>query len=86
MLLEAEAFLGERLQGESVAEMYLSRKRSEFDETADDMIFDDLQRCLDEATPDVGRISQNNEISIVTLPNDDHGKQLQSLVASVPAT
>jgi hypothetical protein len=80
MLLEAEAFLGERLQGESVAEMYLTGKRSEFAETADDMIFDDLQRCLDEATPDVGRISENNEISIVTLPDDEHGKQLQTLL------
>ena len=80
MLLEAETFLGERLQGESVAQMYLTRKRGEFDETADDMIFDDLQRCLDEATPDLGRISGNNEISVVTFPNDEHGKQLQELM------
>ena len=80
MLLEAEAFLSERLQGESVAEMYLSRKRGEFDENADDMIFDDLQRCLDEATPDVGRITGDNEISIVTFPNDEHGRQLQELM------
>ena len=50
LLQEADAFLSERLQGTSVAEMYLTRKRGEFDETAEDMIFDDLQRCFDEAT------------------------------------
>jgi hypothetical protein len=81
LLQEADAFLGERLQGASVAEMYVSRKRGEFDETADEMIFDDLQRCLDEATPEIGRISENNEISVVSLPNDEHGKQIHDLLS-----
>jgi eukaryotic-like serine/threonine-protein kinase len=81
LLQEAEAFLNERLQGASVAEMYLTRKRGEFDETAEDMIFDDLQRCFDEATPEIGRISENNEISCVSLPNDEHGRQLQQLLS-----
>ena len=80
LLSEADAFLSERLQGASVAEMYLTRKRSEFDETADEMILDDLQRCLDEATPEIGRLSENNEISLVSFPNDEHGQQLQLLM------
>ena len=81
LLQEADAFLSERLQGTSVAEMYLTRKRGEFDETAEDMIFDDLQRCFDEATPEIGRISENNEISCVSLPNDEHGQQIQELLS-----
>jgi hypothetical protein len=60
--------------------MYLTRKRTEFDETADDMILDDLQRCLDEATPEIGRISENNEISLVSFPNDEFGQQLQQIM------
>ena len=43
MLQEAEAFLGESLRGTSVAEMYLTGKREEYEDTADEMIFDDLQ-------------------------------------------
>ena len=60
--------------------MYLTAKRGEYDENAEDMIFDDLQRCLEEATPEVGRISENNEISIVSFPNDEPGKALQELL------
>jgi serine/threonine protein kinase len=81
LLQEADAFLSERLQGASVAEMYLTQKRAEFDETADEMIIDDLQRCFDEATPEIGRISKSNEVSCVSLPNDEHGQQLQQLLS-----
>lgn len=81
ILQEAAAFLNERLQGASVAEMYLTRKRAEFGDTAEEMIFDDLQRCLEDATPEFGRISENNEISVVTLPNDEHGQQLRELLS-----
>ena len=80
MLQEAEAFLGERLQGESVAQMYLTRSKTNSRKRLEEMIFDDLQRCLDEATPDIGRISENNEISIATFPNDELGKQLRDLL------
>jgi serine/threonine protein kinase len=80
MLVEAEGFLNERLQGASVADMYLTAKRGEYDENAEEMIFDDLQRCLEEAIPEIGRISENNEISIVSFPNDEPGKELQQLL------
>ncbi len=81
LLQEAEMFLAERLQGASVAEMYLTRKRTEFGDTADDMIFDDLQRCLDEATPEFGKLSDGNEISIVSVPSDEHGAQIRDLLS-----
>jgi hypothetical protein len=80
ILQEAERYIGERVQGASVAEMYLTRKRAEYPDTAEEMIFDDLQRCLDEATPEFGRISAGNEISIVTLPNDESGQELAALL------
>ncbi len=79
MLQEADGFLSDRLQGTSVAEMYLARTRSE-DALADNALADDLQRCFDEATPDVGRITHDNLITLVTLPNDEHGIALQRLV------
>jgi serine/threonine protein kinase len=80
LLHEAEVFLGERLEGASVAEMYLSRQFTEYEDTAEEIIHDELQRCLDEATPEIGRLSANNEISIVTFPNDEHGKQIEQLL------
>jgi serine/threonine protein kinase len=80
MLQEAESFLSERLEGTSVAEMYLTRKRAEFEGEANDLIADDLQRCLDEATPDIGRIAENNEITLVSLPDDAPGQELRDLV------
>jgi eukaryotic-like serine/threonine-protein kinase len=79
MLQEAENFLGDRLQGTSVAEMYLARHRGQ-DAEDDAGLLDDLQRCLDEATPEFGRIAHDHLITLVTLPNDEHGAQLKKLV------
>jgi len=80
MLQEAEGFLSDRLQGTSVAEMYLARNRGDDAESAAAGLRDDLQRCLDEATPDFGRITPDNLITLVTLPNDEHGIELKKLV------
>lgn len=80
LLEEAESFLGARMQGTSVADMYLTRKRAQHDEAAEAMILDDLDRCLDDATPEVGRMKEHYEISIVSLPNDESGQQLQKLL------
>ena len=80
MLQEAELFLSERLQGTSVAEMYLTRQRSQNEENAENVILDDLEHCLDEATPAFGRLKDNNEITIVTLPNDAQGLELQEML------
>ena len=79
MLQEAENFLSERLQGTSVAEMYLVSHRGQ-DAEDDAELLDDLQRCLDEASPEFGRITQDNLITLVMLPNDEHGKALKKLL------
>ncbi len=79
MLQEAENFLGDRLQGTSVAEMYLARHRGQ-DAEDDAGLLDDLQRCLDEATPEFGRVAQDHLITLVTLPNDEYGQALQKLL------
>lgn len=79
MMQEAESFLSDRLQGASVAEMYLARHRGEDPDDASALL-DDLQHCLDEATPDVGRITHDNLITLVTLPNDEHGIELRTLL------
>jgi hypothetical protein len=82
MLQEAEAYLGDRLQGVSVTEMYLTRKQAEYEaDTADDMIFDDLQRYLDNATPDIGRPTDDSEITVISLPNDEYGQHLEKLLS-----
>ncbi|MBI2803831.1 MAG: protein kinase [Planctomycetes bacterium] len=80
LLHEAEQFLGARLVGSSVADMYLTRKRAEFGEAADERIRDDLERCLDEATPEIGKLARNNEISIASFPDDESGRYLQKLL------
>jgi hypothetical protein len=80
MLEEAEGFLSDRLQGTSVAEMYLARNRGENTDAAAAALLDDLQRCLDDATPEFGRILPANLITLVTLPNDEHGIELQKLM------
>ena len=80
MLQEGQAFLSERLQGHSVADMYLTRKRGESEDNADDAILDDLESCLDEATPEIGRISESREITLVSLPNDEPGQELRELL------
>jgi hypothetical protein len=80
MLQEAEAFLSERLEGDSVAEMYVARKRRDNPDDANANILDDLERCLDDATPAFGRLKGTNEITIVTLPNSPHGVELQEML------
>ncbi len=80
MLHEAEIFLGERLQGASVAEMYLTGQRALHGDAAPDMIADDLQRCLDEATPAFGRIRDGNEVTIVSFPNCAEGLELKAIL------
>lgn len=80
MLQEAQGFLGIRMQGSSVADMYLARKRAEYADAADESIRDDLQKCLGEATPDFGGLSETNEIALVSLPNDDAGQSLRTLL------
>lgn len=82
MLQEAQAFLSGQLQGSSVADMYLARKRAEGGESADESIRDDLQKCLDEAAPEIGKLSEANEISLVSIPNDEAGRSLQVLLTA----
>lgn len=82
MMQEAEAFLGERLEGDSVAEMYLTRQRSQHPENGDANILDDLERCLDDATPEFGRLKGTNEVTVVAVPNNSHGIELQQLLRS----
>jgi serine/threonine protein kinase len=84
MVQEAESFLQQWLQGSSVAEMYVSRKRVETgdaggdtDNDTDAAITDDLETCHDEAAPELGRLSEVNEIALASLPNDEHGRRLQ---------
>ena len=80
MIEEAEGFLSDRLDGTSVADMYLARKRSEGDENTDAMIADDLEQCLDEATPEIGRLGNLREITFVSLPDDGPGQELRALL------
>jgi serine/threonine protein kinase len=80
LLVEAEGYLCERLQGASVADMYLTRMHSEHGEHADAMIRDDLEHCLEDATPEFGRIAANSVIALVCLPDDKSGRQLQALL------
>ena len=82
MLQEAEAFLSERLDGDSVAEMYLTRQRNQHTENIDANILDDLERCLDDATPEFGRLKGSNEVTIVTLPNNVHGVERKTCCAA----
>lgn len=79
MIHEAELFLSDRLQGTSVAQMYLARHAVE-DAEAPDALLDDLQQCLDHAQPEFGRIRHDNFITLVALPNDEHGLELQELI------
>ncbi|MBM3994764.1 MAG: hypothetical protein FJ303_11510 [Planctomycetes bacterium] len=80
LLREAEVFMSERLHGASVAEMYLTRKRNEFNDNSDALIADELQHLFDDATPDFGRIVDSNEVSVICLPDDAAGQQLHQLL------
>ncbi|HZZ78997.1 MAG TPA: tubulin-like doman-containing protein, partial [Gemmataceae bacterium] len=81
MLQEGERYLDERLQGASVAEMYLARMGAGDEEQKDDSaLVDDVQGLLEEATPEFGRMGHDNVINIVSLPNDEHGVALQSTI------
>ena len=40
--------------------MYVTRKRAEIGGAANGQIADDLQRCLDQATPEVGWLTDGN--------------------------
>ncbi len=82
MLQEAELFLGERVEGASVADMYLSRKRGEHGDDSKAAIVDDLERCLDDATPEFGRIKGGNEVTIITLPDNEQGVEIKNLLRS----
>jgi hypothetical protein len=77
---EAESYLGERLPAASVAEMYLTRQAAEHEEAADDSIRDDLEKCLEHATSELGSISAHNEFTLVTLPDDEAGKRVAELL------
>jgi serine/threonine protein kinase len=79
MLQNAQTFLKERLHGASVADMYLAQQRSRYSGNTDELIMDDLERCLDEATPTVGRLSNSRDVPLVTLPNDAFGEELQAM-------
>jgi serine/threonine protein kinase len=80
MIHEAESFLMDRLQGESVAEMYLAQQRRRYEDDLDDQVIDDFERCLDDASPDLGRMLEKNGITLVTFPKGEHGQQLHDLV------
>jgi serine/threonine protein kinase len=79
MVQEAEAFLDVRLRGASVAEMYLDHQNGD-KEDAECSIREDLESCYDEAAPDLGRLSELNELAVVCLPNDEAGKRVQELL------
>lgn len=81
MIQESERFLGERLHGASISEMYLAAMRAEHGDSAEDLIVDDLQRCLEDATPELGRVSTDREVSIIALPNNAAGLELKRMVA-----
>jgi len=80
MVHEAETYLKERLHGASVAEMYLMEQRRRYNEGADDIVVDDFERCLDDATPEMGRIMEKNGITLLTLPKDEFGQHMCDLV------
>ena len=81
ILQEAEAFLDGRLRQTSIAEMYLTRQRGE-DELADaESIGDDFEQCYEEAVPDLGRLSELNEIAVACLPNDEQGREVRQILA-----
>ncbi len=84
LLQEAESFLGARLHGTSVAQMYLSRKRASQHESTDPMIVADLEQCLHDATPGIGLPNDGNEVRIISFPNDNSGAQLQQLMQRRP--
>lgn len=80
MLREAEEFLLERLRGASVAEMYLDQMERKHGAGADALILDDLEQCMNDACPELGRPVPANEISLITLPNDEFGRGLMQMM------
>ena len=84
MIQEAESFLSDRLHGTSVAEMYLSRHRG--DEAECGGLARRFAAMPRSSHPGVGRIRHDNFLTLVSLPNDEHGLELKKWSANSART
>jgi serine/threonine protein kinase len=81
LLQEAESFLGPRLQGANVAELYLARY-PDTDEGRSQLA-NDLLSAYDEAAPELASPAADQEVCLITVPPGQAGDRFRALAQSL---